>query len=811
MIAYAEPVAPPLRLVSAILITMIFPAAFANAQTLNWGAGGAGGSGNWNATTADWFNGATNVAWPSGANAVFGGASGGTVSSYFSGPVVSSITFNTAGYTIQSGEIQSSASGLTVTTNVDATISSTLDNSTTAGNFLVKNGSGTLSLGGDCEVSSLQVNQGQLQLIGAGDLFTSVVLANAPGVAVTLGQTLSFPAITSLSGGGTSGGVVQPNNQARTVTLEVDEGGSFAGTLQDNGSGILAVIFQGTQTLTNANTYSGATTAIGTLNLSGNGSVLNSAITLESSTFSLDNSGAVVPNRISSSLPITSYGSTIKLIGNSATSVEETVGVLNLIGASSIAVTQPGSAAAELTFAGFQRNGHATLSVSGPGVEITGLFNGSTGILPPYFTDGINWATIGSDGNIAAFTSYATDINSGSTSDHLRLAASGTTTLNASTTRASLNLQNANASVGQVLDLAGSSLVLTSGGILSSGAGSATIQHGSISTPAQEIVVTDNNNMTIASTIADGGSPTTLTKTGPGILTLTGTNTYSGPTAVDQGTLVVSSDANLGRGSAIDLSGGTLQAAGSFSSAKGITMTSPAIGSVNTAGFNLTFTGATSGTIFQNGQGTLTLTNTTADTFVQAGTLALPNGEFGEVTLFGGNLQAAGILSYLSINVQSFPSSSPSILDIGGPAAAHLSTNSFDFLEGNLQIDFGIGSKSSDLWSIFGNPFLPFASGAFQFEFENLGGVATGVNYPLMSFQSSFAPSSIFAFAPDMAAAGWAGTFTTTQPVSQSASLQSRSRSRNRLPGFSRCKEFSSHSSRVSVAPRYGLERRHLN
>ncbi len=750
-----------LCLVLSVLTSMALIGALADAQTLTWGVNGAGGGGNWDATTANWFNGATNVAWPSGASAVFGGASGGTVSSYFSGPVVSSMTFNTAGYTVQNGDIQSSSSGLTVTTNVDATISSSLDNSTTAGNFLVKNGSATLSLGGEFFLDSVQVNQGQLQLTGSADLVSaSVVLANAPGVAVTFGQTSSFPDISSLSGGGTSGGAVQPNNQARTVMLTVLQPGSFAGALQNNGSGILAMDFETNQTLTSANTYSGATTVIGTLTLSGNGSVLNSAITVESGTLSLDNSGVIVANRISSSLPVASEGSTIKFIGNSTTPAAEALGVLSLTSASTVTVTQPGSAAAQLTFAGVQRNGQATLNVSGPNVEIMGLSNGSTGILPPYFREGNNWAIVGSNGSIAAFSAYATNINSGSTSDHVQLTASGTTTLNAPTTRASLNLQNANANVGQVLDLAGSSLALTSGGILSSGAGSTVIQNGSISTPAQEIVVTANNNLTIASTIADGGSQTTLTKTGPGILTLTGTNTYSGPTAVVQGTLIVSSDANLGSGSAIDLSGGTLQAAGSFSSAKGITMISPAIATVNTAGFNLTFTGATNGSVFKNGQGTLTLTNTTATNFVEAGTLALPNGESGDVEILGGNLQVAGTLP--SLDVELF-STSTSILDIGGPAAARLTTNSFGLSGGSLLIDFGIGSTSSDFWTISGNSFLPFNTGAFQFEFQNLGGVATGINYPLMSFSTFGAPStSIFAFAPDMAAAGWSGTFTTT-------------------------------------------------
>ncbi len=45
--------------------------------------------------------------------------------------------------------------------------------------------------------------------------------------------------------------------------------------------------------------------------------------------------------------------------------------------------------------------------------------------------------------------------------------------------------------------------------------------------------------------IADGSSPGTLVKTGTGNLTLSGTNTYTGGTAVNAGSLSISSDANL--------------------------------------------------------------------------------------------------------------------------------------------------------------------------------------------------------------------------------------------------------------------------
>jgi hypothetical protein len=107
-----------------------------------------------------------------------------------------------------------------------------------------------------------------------------------------------------------------------------------------------------------------------------------------------------------------------------------------------------------------------------------------------------------------------------------------------------------------------------------------------------------------------------------------------------------------------------------------------------------------------------------------------------------------------------------STLDIGGTDAATLTTTILSQSSGsNLQILFGVGSESRDFW-VISTPlsFAATSEGAFQFAFHNLGGVTIGHDYPLMSFSSFFgAPSpNLFTFAPEMAEAGWAGTFSTT-------------------------------------------------
>jgi fibronectin-binding autotransporter adhesin len=766
-------------LAAAVFWTLLASATLANAQTLTWGVNGAGGSGNWDTTTADWFNGSQNVVWSSNGNAIFGGASGGTVSSFSPGPLVASMTFNTPEYVIQGGQIQTNSNGLTVTTNVDATIGSTLFGSG-LGNSLVKNGPATLVLNGSFFLG-IQLNQGEIRIAGSSSFFASnVVLADAPDVVITLGPSSSSASVGLLGGGGTTGGVIRPDNQPRTVTLDSTStttsmsGVTFGGVLEDNGGGVLAMAFDSglaTQTLINANTYSGATAVTGgTLIFSGNGTALNSSAFSISpnARLLLDDSGTVVADRISETNPISIESGTIQLKGNTSVPVEEKLGQLTISGVPKL-TTQPQTAAAQLTFAGIQRNGHATITVSGPGIELVGLSNVASGIAPAFITFGNNWATVGADGRLAPLTSYASDINSGATTDNVKLTSAGTTSLAAATTRGSLDLQNNNTT--QILDLSGQTLGLTSGGILATGGGSSTISDGALSTTAGEVVVTTNNNLAIAASIADGGVATALTKTGAATLTLSGSNTYTGETTVMQGTLVVSSDSNLGLGSTVDLNGGNggasgvLMAAANFSSSKGVTNTTSTPGDINTAGFNVTFSGPVTN-VNKLGLGTLTLsTPVVGKVVVNAGTLVLPNVTSGSVSLLGGALQASGTLTLLSLPV--LPSAKL-VLDIGGPAAANLTTNSFFSPSPNnlLTVEFGLGGDGSDLWTISsgGLSRFPLNSDSLQFEFSNLGGVMTGVDYPLISYSgSAFAqPASAFAFAPDMAAAGWSGTFIST-------------------------------------------------
>ncbi|MBB6428147.1 autotransporter outer membrane beta-barrel domain-containing protein, partial [Sphingopyxis sp. JAI128] len=172
-------------------------------------------------------------------------------------------------------------------------------------------------------------------------------------------------------------------------------------------------------------------------------------------------------------------------------------------------------------------------------------------------------------------------------------------------------------------------------------------------TGAQAIVQVGDSSVAGAGYTATIGAELTgtagLVKTDAGTLVLTGTNSYSGGTAVTGGTLRVSSDANLGDAAGgLRLDGGTLNTTADMGSNRAVDLAGA--GRVLTdGGTALTLNGAITGggALTKDGAGALVLAADNAyagGTTIAAGTLQLGNGgTSGSIT---GNVANDGILLF---------------------------------------------------------------------------------------------------------------------------------------------------------------------
>ncbi len=152
-------------------------------------------------------------------------------------------------------------------------------------------------------------------------------------------------------------------------------------------------------------------------------------------------------------------------------------------------------------------------------------------------------------------------------------------------------------------------------------------------------IMTLSGNITSS---ASGG----LIKSGPGLLVLSGNNSYSGPTTIVGGTLAVSASANLGSSTNdIGLQGGTLRLDAGITSNRNISLAGG--GSVDTAGTDSTF-GVLSGIgdFTKLGAGRLTVSAlTTSNLDVSAGVLQVKqrsaNDGINSITRITGTLSIA--------------------------------------------------------------------------------------------------------------------------------------------------------------------------
>jgi autotransporter-associated beta strand protein len=539
---------------------------------------------------------------------------------------------------------------------------------------LTKAGPGTLVLGNSADSFS-----GPLAALG-GTL--SVATVNAAGSSGPLGSDLS-PITLGSSGKavtlwytGTGATSNRPFTLAAGGTGKFQVDGSNSLTLSGaiGGSGGFEKTGGGTLTLSGSNPYTGTTTVSGgTLAITSAGSLSGTSgiAVAQGGTLQVTAGGGA---QLADSANVVLGGGSLSYGGGGTATAQESLGTLSLSpGQSNITASNFSGTTSYLRFGG--------ASATHPlGATVTYSSDASAHIQfqanPPSLTNGIV-------GSYAFFKNLATgSVDFATTDTAAPFAISGCATdardfgsipslATANTKPTNYQTLGANTQVGSV-NLTGSVGIATGGWTLTLGSGgliantSASVLGGAlIGSASGELVVNQLNttqSFLISSNILDvgGGVKTNLVKTGPGTLTLSGANTYTGETYINQGTLEyspasaltysgkITAVGNLKKsGSAtLTLTGSGSTFAGDVTVADGtLSVSNPlTLGSAST----LSGQGTISGNVALPAGGTVALSSTgtvTGTVTVSAGTLTVGKSSVGDYLTASGGVNVSDSVS----------------------------------------------------------------------------------------------------------------------------------------------------------------------
>ena len=603
-----------------------------------------------------------------------------------------------------------SASVTTITVNSNTL---TIGGPITGTNTLAMAGSGTLVLSSPYNTYSggTIINGGTLALGNPLALQNSVLDASGAG-------TFSFGAFASatLAGLANTGGSLALNNATGGATLFVGNNNvssTYSGTL--SGSGGLTKIGAGALTLTGSNTYAGLTT------VNAGALALNFAA-----------AGAPATNVISDSSTLALAGGSLALTGSAGATNSQAFNGLNLTaGANQITLNANGAASLALSLGAIVRNPGGTVNFTLPagtqsasnGVT-TSTPNTATTILGGWATvNGTDWAA-NNGTNIVALGTY-TQTTTAVSYNNADVDVNSSPTMGGSITPNSLRF---NTLAAETLNLTGTNAVASGGILVTSNVGNnaSIITGGTLqgASGADLSVIQNNtgNSLAINSVIADNGAATGLTLSGPGTLTLGGSNTFTGGVFINSGLLQMGNNGALGGGGGnLTLTGGTLDlhgnsaAVGALSGNLGALIQNTAGGSptltIDTAG-STTFAGAIQQNIglVQNGSGVLILSGTSNSyngaTTINGGTLQVGSGgatgSLGNAS-YGVVDNAALVYSQSSVTVNNAISGSGSVSNVGAAGAltinkniAMTGTGGFAFNSAGLSIASGLNLSVVD-------------------------------------------------------------------------------------------------------------------
>jgi autotransporter-associated beta strand protein len=587
------------------------------------------------------------------------------------GPSAGSVGTSLGGATVQVGNNTALGSG-----DVSVTGSSTL-----------QSGAAGLSVANNIAVSSAQtatVDNNGNNLTFGGTISGSGNLSEIGSGTLTLGGNNTYTGNTAI------GGALIYNSSAAQTNSGVISG---SGTLTQNGSGTL--VLSGANTFTNTTTISAGTLTLG------------NSLALQNSTLNYNSGSLTFSGITAATLAALSGPVDLSLVNDASAAVVLTVGGNNSTTTYSGVLSGIGS---------LTKNGTGTLTLSGD-ESLTGALTATGGTLvlsgnnSARPSNANNLTVVNNGGtlqlqanthNTVSGMSYALSpeetangpltLNNGSTlqlrSDSSLTFAGGNTVggLGSVTTTINVN-QLTPAGANNTITFApggfathittfnvtgGNGYTLVLGPITTGNAGSLTLNANSANltinggiTSVTALTFGGGFNSAVTGVIAGSGT-TTLSKSGAGILTLSGANTYAGATTISAGTLVVNGAGQLGSG----------------------TYAAP-ITDNGTFAYNSstaqTLSGVISGTgaLNQNGSGTLTLAgaNTyTGNTVINAGIVnagvaevAGVSGPFGVPATVAGSISfGGGTLQYSAANNYDYSGrfvttgSQPISIDMGG-------------------------------------------------------------------------------------------------------------------------------------------------
>ena len=298
---------------------------------------------------------------------------------------------------------------------------------------------------------------------------------------------------------------------------------------------------------------------------------------------------------------------------------------------------------------------------------------------------------------------------------------------------------------------------------------------------AREVRVADNTgsatDVARLSGVITGSANADLLKTGAGVLELTNTNTYSGNTLIQQGTLIATNGAAIANTSAVVLSNtagatfqlnssetiGAITGGGTTGGNVALQTNTLTVGDQRDSTFGGVISSTSSaGSLVKQGTGTLTLTNTntyTGNTTVNAGKLVINGNISTSITTVksGGTLGGSGTVGALTVEANGTvaPGNSPGILNAGNTNLQASSTLGIEIdgatvgtqydqlnvtgtvsLAGLLTVTMGYTPADSALFFIIANDGLPtdmitgtFSNAPVNGGTYNLGGQDFKISY----------------------------------------------------------------------------------